>query len=242
MDHIEAKREEARKHKGVWYDVRADKFVAEVYSKGDRHFLGHFATADEAADAYAKARAELPTGRGGDDSFVQVFQSFLDECAKDTNGRPKVGEFMTYKEQDFSFEGIVFRVMKGRKRPFFEWVSACSVCHAPYDTLTATTPGVAKGITRNCETHRKGAKPSAQPKAEPAPPVPQEWIDTANAALDALSLVSDSFDFAVFLPECLAITPGLPRAFSRFVLEHPKSPVISKDGILFPRNTQETAN
>lgn len=237
MDDIEAKREEARQHKGVWYDVRAGKFVAEVYSKGDRHFLGHFATADAAADAYAEARAELPTGRGGDDSFVRVFQSFLDECDKDVKGKPKVGEFMTYKEQDFTFEGIVFRVMKGRKRPFFEWMSNCGACGDAYTTLTATTPGVAKGITRNCETHRKGARPAAQPKAQDAPPVPQEWIDTANEALDALSLVSDSFDVGVFLSECLAVTPGLPRAFNRFVLEHPKSPVISKDGVISPRNT-----
>lgn len=237
MDHIEAKREEARQHKGVWYDVRADKFVAEVYSKGDRHFLGHFTTAGEAADAYAKARAELPTGRGGDDSFVRVFQSFLDECEKDASGSPKVGEFMAYKEQDFSFEGVVFRAMKGRKRPFFEWMSNCSVCGDDYTTLTATTPGVAKGITRNCEAHRKSAKPAAQPKAEPDTPVPQDWIDTVNEALDALSLVSDSFELETFLAECRAIDPELPRSFNRFLFSHPKSPVVTKDGKLFPRDT-----
>ena len=217
--------------------------MAEVYSKGDRHFLGHFPTAGEAADAYAKARADLPTGRGGDDSFVRVFQSFLDDCDKDANGKPKVGEFMTYKEQDFTFEGVVFRIMKGRKRPFFEWVSACSVCHAPYDTLTATTPGVAKGITRNCETHRKGAK-AAKPDTTPRPPVsnlvpgdvPQEWIDRTLAAAEALSLIDDAIDPFALLKECWP-DKSQPEGFMVFVAKSPKSPVFMKAGKLFLRNT-----
>lgn len=236
MDHIEAKREEARQHRGVWYDARADKFVGEIYSKGSRHFLGHFATAGEAADAYVAARAELPSGRGGDGSFVNAFQSFLNDCESDADGTPKAGELMTYKDQDFTFEGVVFRSMKGRKRPFYEWISSCSVCGDPYVTMTATTPGVAKGITRNCEQHRKGAKPAAVRVEPDAPDVPEQWTDVAYATLEALSLVGDSFDPETFCDQCMAIAPDLPRKFTRYLMEHPKSPVILRDGMFFPRD------
>ena len=238
-DHIEERREQARQHRGVWYDSRADKFVAEVYSKGERHFLGHFPTADEAADAYAAARAELPNGRGGDDSFVRVFQSFLDTCEKDKSAAPLRDEVMTYKDQNFMFNGVVFRSMKGRKRPFYQWESNCTTCGAPYETLTATRPNVAKGITRNCEDHRTGARTGAravvaqQARAD----VPQDWIDAANAALDTMSLLSDDFDLGAFLDQCRVEQPGLPRPFNRFVLESPQSPVVLRGGRLFPRNT-----
>lgn len=248
MDHIEAKREQARQHRGVWYDSRADKFVAEVYSRGERHFLGHFATAEDAASAYAIARAEMPTGRGDGDTFVKAFQSFLDTCERDGEGAPLRDEVMIYKEQQFLFNGVVFRSPNKRKRPFYHWESNCSVCSAPYDTLTATRPDVAKGITRTCEDHRRGGRGKAQlaseargaapARKEPAAPsVPQEWLDLANAACDTLSLVSDEFNVHAFLDLCKDASGRAPNGFVKFLYESPQSPVV-RDGVkLFPRNT-----
>lgn len=236
-DYIEERREQARQHRGVWYDSRADKFVAEVYSNGDRHFLGHFPTAEDASDAYAAARAELPTGRGGEGSFVSVFQTFIDTCEKDKRGTPLRDEVLTYKDQNFLFSGLVFRTLKGRMRPFYKWESNCATCSAAYETMTATTPGVAKGITRNCEDHRSGARVAkATRPAAIKDDAPQDWIDAANATLEGLSLLADDFDPGAFLDQCRIDQPGLPRPFNRFVLESPQSPVVLRDGRLFPRN------
>lgn len=238
MDHIEAKREQARQHRGVWYDVRADKFVAEVYSQGDRHFLGHFDTAEAASDAYALARAEMPSGRSSDDTFVKAFQSFLDSAERDGKGTPLIDEMLTYKGQDFLFAGVVFRAINRRRRPFYAWSSICA-CGAPYETLTATTPAGAKGITRTCEEHRRGGRKKAQPVSaeQSAASAPQEWIDAANAALDAMSLVADEFEITMFIRACYEADPSLPRSFPRFLLESPQSPVIPRDDKFFPRNT-----
>jgi hypothetical protein len=240
-EYLQSRRDEAKDHRGVWYDSRADKFVAEVYSNGDRHFLGHFPTADAAADAYAAARAELPSGRSGEGTFVTTFQSFLDTCERDEKGAPLRGETLTYKDQLFYFDGVVFRALKGRRRPFYQWLSTCSVCSAPYETMTATSPKVAKGITRNCEAHRAGGRGSQRKAAAPrqstqATDVPQVWIDAAHADLDALSLVSDEFEIATFVAACHAEVPDLPRSFARFLIENPQSPVIARDGKFYPRN------
>lgn len=234
-EYVQSRRDEAKGRRGVWYDSRADKFVAEVYSRGERHFLGHFPTADAASDAYAAARAEMPSGRGGEGSFVRVFQSFLDTCEKDAKGTPLRDEVMIYKEQQFLFNGVVFRSMNNRQRPFYHWESNCSVCGAAYETLTATRPNVAKGITRNCEDHRAGARAVAAKQARDD--APQEWIDAANAALDALSLVSDEFEITTFVRACHEADPNLPRGFMRFLIESPQSPVIPRDNKFFPRNT-----
>lgn len=247
QEYIDAKREEARKHRGVWYDVRADKFAAEVYSRGDRHFLGHFATAEDAASAYALARAEMPTGRSDGDTFVKAFQTFLDTCKRDEKGVPLPDETLVYKGQQFGFERVVFRSINKRQRPFYQWNSVCT-CGAPYETLTATTPTGAKGITRTCEAHRKGgrkkarpageARDAAQARQEPAAPsVPQEWLDLANAACDTLSLVSDEFSVHAFLDLCKDASGRAPNGFLKFLYESPQSPVLRNGAKLFPRNT-----
>lgn len=224
MDHLENRRAQAREHRGVWYDARADKFVAEVYSRGDRHFLGHFDTAEAAGAAYAEARASLPSGRDRADTFAHAFEAFLDNARRDASGAPEVDGVLAYAGQDFYFQGVAFRAMRGRKRPFYCWLSTCATCGAPYETLTATSPAGAKGITRNCETHRKGGRRA--PREGAAGGAPQAWLDAAREALDRLSLVSDSHDVAAFFAECRAGRPDLPRSFNRFVLEHPQSPVV----------------
>lgn len=244
-DEIQQRREQASNYRGVWYDVRADKFAAEVYSKGDRHFLGHFATASEAGDAYAKARAELPTGRsGGAGTFAQAFEAFLSSADRDKNGTPERDSLMTYKEQEFIFQGVEFRFINKRKRPFYAWLSACCECGASYETLTATSPDGAKGITRRCEEHRKPsryAKKDAKTAGQSAPqpntaPVPSVWLAVANEVAERLSVVADNFHFRVFFDCCRQIKPDLPRDFFRFLTESPQSPVVIRDEKLFLRD------
>lgn len=233
-DRFEACREEARQHKGVWYDRRADKFVAEVYSGGERFFLGHFATASEAADAYAVARAEKPRGVERDDTFAAVFQQFLDTADLNHKGEPVEGQVLAYREQEFVFEGVVFRKIGKGRRPFYEWSSSCATCSMPYDTVTATSPAGVKGITRNCIEHRRGVRKrgTTVPEVE----APQEWIDAVYRALETLSVVADDFDLDVFIKQCHADTPGMPRRFNLFVVRSKHCPiVIGEDGRVRPR-------
>lgn len=229
-DHNAARRAEAKQHRGVWFDPRADKFVAEVYSLGTRHIIGMFDTATEAGAAYTNARAELPSGRATGVGFVDAFQTFLDAAG----GDPERGEVLTYREQRFTFEGVAFRAQGGRRRPYYNWSTTCSTCGEPYTTLTATSPAYAKGITRNCEQHRqKGRKGWGK---APAVVVTQAgWADTADKALSALSLVADDFEIEDFLAECRRYDPTLTRAFNRFLFESDASPVVMRDSRLHPR-------
>lgn len=223
---VEQKRAEAAGLKGVWYDPRARKFAAEVYSQGARHFLGLFETSAEAAAAYATARAELPTGAGGP-TFVDAFTSFLADCRKDADGRPQAGEVLIYREQPFTFDGIDFRTMGRKRRPFFRWQADCIDCGAPYETLTATSPDGAKGITRTCEEHRKGGKPKAAATQERRrlDGVDERIVRVSAEAAANLSLVYESVSLTVFRDECRRLWADIPNA-KRYWIEDERSPVV----------------
>lgn len=55
--------------KGVWWDKTKMKWISQIQSKGKRYSVGSFETLNEAADAYAKAKANIhkfqPTVRDG---------------------------------------------------------------------------------------------------------------------------------------------------------------------------------
>lgn len=55
---VELKRSQAAGLKGVFYDARIDKFTSTAMIGGRRNWLGAFATAVEAAQAYEDAKAE----------------------------------------------------------------------------------------------------------------------------------------------------------------------------------------
>ena len=230
LEHTEARRQEAKQYRGVWYDTRADKFVAEVYSRGDRHFLGHFDTAEAAGAAYNAARAELPSGRAdGVETFATAFEAFLDTAATDASGKLETDQSFYYRGQEFMFTGIAFRKMNRKSRPFYVWNSFCSVCEALYETMTTTRP---TGITRTCERHRAGggrktAAPSPQQSGGVVDPA---WPKIAQSVAEALALVADTFSSETFLAECRKLQPDLPRAFNRFALTHAASPVETCEG------------
>lgn len=237
---VQSCREEAKQHKGVWYDSRAKKFAAEIYSRGERFFLGHFATAVEAGAAYAVARDEMPRGKAErSDRFRDVLEDFLRNVDRDAKGNPEQGEPLVYRDQEFFFNHVEFKRMNGKSRPFYSWLSTCLTCGSPYDTLTATSPAAVKGIARNCPDHRSrrpiAAKNPDKPCEETVPVA--EWAAVVRGAFEALSFVSDKIKSLDLLDQCRSRCPGLPRRFSKFVLHDERSPVTVKDGLCYSRRT-----
>jgi len=221
---IEQKREAARRHKGVWYDARSDKFVAEVYSRGERHFLGTFNTVQQAADAYVTARAEMPTGRDTAGTFSYALETFIHEARRDSAGNPEFGQTMTYKDQVFTFDRITFRATKnGRKRAYYQWRSHCQTCGEEYLTITATA---AKGITRNCEDHR-----AARGRRRPAEDQTDYWFDLIDRAAQGLALTADSVSVDAFIRHCreMAATEGQRLSAAPFEV------YLRKDGTMLLR-------
>lgn len=234
-DDIDARRAEAKLYRGVWYDPRSGKFSAEVYSLGQRHFLGHFDTALAASEAYTEARVRLPSGAIREDTFARALAHFLETAEMNTTHKypqPCEDEIMLYAGQEFIFRGLTFRRVGRGQRPFYAWTSTCGVCGTLYDTLTGTNPDTAKGITRNCEEHRQGAKARA-PELVTASAADPRWVANAAAVADAMSLLSPDCSLEDFLHECRNREPDAPRAFNRWLLTDPASPVeLRSDGRL----------
>jgi hypothetical protein len=214
-DEIATKKARAAQHRGVWYDSRADRFAAEVYSCGKRHFLGLYGTADEAADAYATARASLPTGRKTGTAFSAAFAAMLDGCPA---GGPTKGSALEYDGQTFTFERLAFTQARGKRRPLFEWSSHCTDCGAAYTTQTATSPDVARGVTRRCAAHAKGGRP----KKATATEATQDVVAAICRVADALSLIDDAVPLTVFTKACREAGAAIP---SGFLTNNPRSPV-----------------
>jgi len=149
------KRELAKLHRGVWYDARIDKFIAEIYVEGRKQYLGSFADAGDAGDAYRAAdRARPPVAKAP--TFSEVVKP-LEPL--------KVGDEVEFRGQVFEFVSVQFRRPNGRALPFFEWRSHCCECGVEYDTLASA--GGARSITRRCLAHRKafgGKKAVREPK------------------------------------------------------------------------------
>ncbi len=62
---IEAKRAEAKKFKGVTYDVARGQFMAQIQRGAKRTTLGRYDTAQEASDVYEAERKAKPAKRHG---------------------------------------------------------------------------------------------------------------------------------------------------------------------------------
>lgn len=233
---VQSCREEAKQYRGVWYDSRAKKFAAEIYSRGERFFLGHFATAAEASEAYTVARDELPRGKAEQtDRFRDAFEEFLEIVGRDTKGNPVQGEPLVYRDQVFEFDGVAFKKMNGRRRPFYSWRSTCLTCDAPYETLTATSPAAVKGIARNCPEHRSRRPLVVEnPGRDETVPV-AAWADVVRSVFEAMSFVSDDIKTTALIDQCHTRHPGLPRRFNWFLLRDERSPVMVVDGMCYAR-------
>jgi hypothetical protein len=226
-------KEQARLHRGVWYDSRAKKFAAEVYSCGERHFIGLFDSAAAAGAAYAEARNRLPVADRGGSSFQKVFEPFLDTVRRDAKGTPVIGSALVYDGQTFTFTGVAFRRRGKVRYPLYCWRSACTECGAQYETMTAANASAA-GVTRRCEQHRRGRGAKRAADA-----VPSEWLDAARATVEQLSLVYESFAYDDFVVECHRNLTSATRedrvAFNRFLIRHKLSPVELREDDRFYR-------
>lgn len=225
-DEITTKKAQAAQHRGVWYDSRSDRFAAEVYSCGKRHFLGLHTTAEEAADAYTTARLALPTGRKTGSAFSAAFAAMLDGCGADG---PAAGDSVLYDGQTFTFERLAFTQSRGKRRPLYEWSSHCADCGAAYTTQTATSPDVARGITRRCSEHARGGR---RKQAAPEGDVSQELADAISEVAAGLSLADDSVTLLVFAKACHDRGVSPPPSY---LARDPRSPVVlehTDDGMI----------
>lgn len=175
---IESKRQVAKGLRGVSYDARIDRFTAEIYISGERKWLGSYHTAQEASDAYEEAAKQRPPRERSQSAFAQVYTAFRERHGGSDTEPPK-GATLTYDGQTFTFAGVGWRKVTGRKLAFATWTSDCRTCGAEYRTMTPMPVSVAKGVTRNCHEHvtqsnpfgKKAAKAKASQPAEAAKPV-----------------------------------------------------------------------
>lgn len=202
----------ARQHTGVYYDVRSRKFCAEVYSHGVKHFAGSFDTVEQASAAYFLKRAELPSKRAATLGVADKIAAL--------GAKPDDGASFDLGDQTYTLVKTSFRKVGGRVFPFFQWASTCRECGEPFETLTPASSKAVKGITRNCEAHRK-ANHFSKAKA-------RKTSDFAAMALDiaeALALLDDTFTTAAFMAERQRLYPDAGDGFRRFVYTDPASPV-----------------
>lgn len=159
---VEQKRELAKTLRGVSYDARTDRFTAEIYEGGQRRWLGSYHTAQEASDAYAQADAAREPRERSSSAFAQVYAQFRQDHGGDRTEPPEGAE-LVYGGQTFVLVGVTWRKVRGRKFAYMVWDSDCQTCGEAYRTLTPAPVSVAKGITRNCPQHVRGAKGGGKP-------------------------------------------------------------------------------
>lgn len=157
---VEQKKEEARRYRGVSYDARVDRFTAEIYLGGERRWLGSYSTAQDAKAAYDAAAVDRPprTRQRSESAFAQVYAAFRGEHGGDRTDPPQ-GAQMVFDGQEFTFQEVTWRKLRGQRFAFYVWTSRCRTCGVEYRTLTPTSVMVAKGITRNCSEHTTKAGP-----------------------------------------------------------------------------------
>lgn len=157
------KRELAKTLRGVSYDARTDRFTAEIYEGGVRRWLGSYHTAQEASDAYAEADAAREPRGQSSSAFARVYAQFRQNHGGERTEPPEGAE-LVYDGQTFALVGVTWRNVRGRRFAYLVWDSDCQTCGEGYRTMSPAPVSVAKGITRNCQLHTRGAKkPSAEP-------------------------------------------------------------------------------
>lgn len=196
-ERIAGKRDAARRHPGVNYDARIDRFTAEIYIDGARKWLGSYHEIEQAIDAYQQAKQERPPRAG---SFNAVYRAFR-EAHGGEKGTPPTGAVLEYDGQRYKFHGVTFRKNgAGSSYSYYQWESRCKSCDELFLTMTAAPVSVCKGITRNCPEHRRGSKRTKAPTSErdadaavAAAPKPLTGVKAVIASeVEVLSMVYDT--------------------------------------------------
>jgi hypothetical protein len=157
-------RKKAKAYRGVKYDKRLRKFVAQIYdpiTKRQR-WLGAHATAEQAHQAYQEAYQNAPEAvrlhrEKAAQNFSWAYGKWFDECAKaNASGYPEGGDvFVMPDGQRFFLWDTEWRWIRRKRWGLYVFTSTCRVCGEPYETRVPGNPKGAKGITRNCPDHRK---------------------------------------------------------------------------------------
>lgn len=165
----------AQQHRGVWWDRRGRKFVAEIYIGGKRKSLGSHLRIESAVAAFEQANAERPrrTRKPKAGSFAQVFARFKAECEysteKGAGDWPEPEQQMTYDGQAFVTTGVkTYRKLNKRTVPVVEWVSDCLDCGAEFDCYVPLDEKAARGIVRRCPEHRVARAPNVDKASQVA--------------------------------------------------------------------------
>lgn len=156
-------REQAKAFRGVWFDPRSGKFSAEMWVEGRRKYLGSFGSAQEAGAAYAEARAAAP--RVVKASGVrEAVEALVASCG----GKPEAGAKFEHGGNEYTFERVEFRRVRGRPMPFWSWYTTCRACGVPFFFLTPAKAELVRSLTKNCEEHRRawGASARREPSEE----------------------------------------------------------------------------
>lgn len=175
LTHLEQKRLEASRYRGVSYDARMGKFVAMITINGEKKYLGSFLAAEDASFAYDTERAAHKIDRkrtGSAKSLRQLMAEFA-ENAQYNNDRYKnavAGQIFTAPDgQRFRIEG--FKADRGKG--WYLWSAPCRFCGARFEQETSLKLRNITGMSRNCEQHHKMVhKPVDAPDVWPDP---VEW-------------------------------------------------------------------
>lgn len=237
----------AQQHRGVWWDRRGRKFVAEIYISGKRKSLGSHLRIESAVAAFEQANAERPprTRKRKAGSFAQVFAEFKAECEYSTEDRagawPDPGQQMTYDGQAFVTSGVrTYRTVNKTTVPVVEWRADCLECGEEFECYVPLSEEAARGIVRRCPVHRvpRITKAGRASKAAtefrlPAPSAKHEMVgDFPKAGVEALPKVCQTLAMAhseMAFGEFTAAGVRLSGVYARWVtlLEaHPQPGVV----------------
>lgn len=155
---IAGKRAEAKKHRGVSYDARVDRFVAEVWIGGKRNWLGSYHTVLEAAQAYADAKGEAPRTDGLSKAGAAL-RDLVARMPKDAKGRPVIEDMaeMAVGDRVYVFWGAEFRRVAGRIVPVYRWGTHCEECGSEFGFYSPASPKSLRSLRSRCDEHKRGA-------------------------------------------------------------------------------------
>ena len=159
-------RKQAEDYRGVKFDARIRKFVAQIYDPATKRqrWLGAYATPQEASQAYQRAPEAIRRQQTAGQTFAWAYGWWQDDCAKtNTSGYPEPGdEFYPDPDPDdggekqgFTLLRTEWRKMRGQRWSFYVFKGECRTCDEDFETMVPTSRKAAKGITRNCPAHRK---------------------------------------------------------------------------------------
>lgn len=214
---VQERRAQAKAHRGVSYDARIDRFVAEIYAGGVRSWLGSYVTAEEAAEAYRRRASERERVAPPRNTFRMAYAAFRERHGGD-RVEPPAGADLEYDGQVYRFCGLDWRKPGGGKtRAFYVWESRCRTCDTPFRTKTPAPVNAARGIARNCPQHATRKAP------KPRDTTLRVSVEAKVAeALDGLSVVSAVVRVSVAvraIADALGVNPTASEAFLRRWLE-----------------------